>query len=138
MVLIIFKMPHSVVRASRGLVLSSSAIGVNRVDCCVLARYRVVRICYGVSLFTAWFWSLGGFEMKKIALALVFMLSTFSVSFAAWDDTFMNIYNDKGIDDAVDNAYNKDDVVVDSIVQKGMRLHLGIEEAGAPRERNVF
>jgi len=123
-------MPQNVVRASRGLVLSSSAIGVNRVDCCVLARYGVVWICYGVPLFSAWFWSIGGFEMKKIALALIFMLSTFSVSFAAWDDTFMNIYNDKGIDDAVDNAYNKDKVVVDSIVEKGMGLHLGIEEAG--------
>lgn len=68
--------------------------------------------------------------MKKIALALVFMMATCSISFAEWDDTFMDIYNDKGIDDAVDNAYNKDNVVVDSIVQKGMDLRMDPEGGG--------
>lgn len=66
--------------------------------------------------------------MKKVALAVIFLLATCSISHAAWDDTFLDLYKDKGIDDAVDQAYNKDKVETLDILEKGMILHLGLEE----------
>lgn len=63
--------------------------------------------------------------MKKITLALIILLGAFSLAMADWLVTFQDDYEDSGIDTAVDNAINKGDAAVDSVLLSSLELDDG-------------